>query len=381
MSSTRQPQFMQGNDAALEGALAAGARFFAGYPITPSSEIAQAASRKLPALGGVYLQMEDELASMAAIIGASLAGAKSFTATSGPGASLMQENLGVAVMAEVPCVVINVMRSGPSTGLATKPAQADVMQARWGTHGDHSAVALAPASVQECFDMTVRAFNLAEQLRHPVFVLFDEIVGHMREGVIIRDPDDLEVITRRSPEAEPGMFAVYDHDEDGIPVPLPAFGGDYVYHANSSMHDRTGWPNADPDNAARVIRRLHDKVENAVDMITEYSFLGPDDPDLLLVAFGCTARTAQQLVLDQPIRRARVSLLQLGSLWPFPDRIIREACEGGVPVVVPEMNLGQVVREVRRILGPDYPCHSFTKSNGIPISPRELTTFIEEEAL
>ncbi len=372
-------EFLQGNEAILEGALAAGARFFAGYPITPSSEIAEGASRKLPAIGGVYLQMEDELASMAAIIGASLAGAKSFTATSGPGVSLMQENLGVAIMAEVPCVIINIQRSGPSTGLATKPAQADTMQVRWGSHGDHSAVVLAPSSVQECFDLTVRAFNLAEQLRHPVYVLADEIVGHMREDVLI--PGDVEVISRRSPDADPASFRIHDHDERGIPVPLPPFGSPYIYHANSSMHDETGFPNSDPENAARMIRRLHDKVENAVGEITDFSFFGDENPRALIIAYGCSARTAQQLVLDQPFGPGGVSLLQLKSLWPFPDAVIVDAAAAGVPVVVPEMNLGQVVREVRRVLGPDYPCHSCTKSNGLPISTAELISFIEEEVL
>ncbi len=372
-------QLLQGNEAILEGAIAAGATFFAGYPITPSSEIAQGASRRLPAIGGVYLQMEDELASMAAIIGASLAGRKSFTATSGPGVSLMQENLGVAIMAEVPCVIIDIQRSGPGTGLATKPAQADMMQVRWGSHGDHSAVVLAPASVQECFDLTVRAFNLAEELRHPVFVLADEIVGHMREDVLISG--EVEVVTRRSPDIDPDRFKVHDHDERGIPVPLPPFGSPFVYHANSSMHDEMGFPSSDPGNAGRMIRRLHDKVENAVDQITEFSFFGDEDPRVLIIAYGCSARTAQQLVLDQPFGSGGVSLLQLKSLWPFPDALIRKTASCGVPVVVPELNLGQMVREVKRVLGPDYPCHSFTKSNGLPISTTELISFIGEEVL
>ncbi|MFO8059862.1 MAG: 2-oxoacid:acceptor oxidoreductase subunit alpha [Bacillota bacterium] len=372
-------QFLQGNEAMLEGALAAGASFFAGYPITPSSEIAEGASRRLPSVGGVYLQMEDELASMAAIIGASLAGRKSFTATSGPGISLMQENLGVAIMAEVPCVIIDVQRSGPSTGLATKPAQADTMQVRWGSHGDHSAVVLAPSTVQDCFDLTVRAFNLAEQLRHPVYVLADEIVGHMREDVLI--PDEVEVITRRSPGMDPDSFRIHAHDERGIPVPLPPFGSPFIYHANSSMHDETGYPNADPDNAGRMIRRLHDKVEGAVGDITGYSHYGPGDPRVLIIAYGCSARTALQLVLDQPFGPGGVALLQLKSLWPFPDRLIREFTSGDMPVVVPELNLGQVVREVRRVLGPDYPCHSCTKSDGVPIGTGEMISFIEEEVL
>ncbi len=381
MPSTEDTRFMQGNEAVLEGAIAAGARFFAGYPITPSSEIAQAASVRLPALGGTYLQMEDELASMAAVVGAALAGQKSFTATSGPGLSLMQENLGVAIMAEVPCVVIDVQRSGPSTGLATKPAQADVMQARWGSHGDHSAIVLAPSSVQECFDLTVRAFNLAELYRHPVYVLTDEIVGHMREDVILPDPADLEVITRRDPEVDPEQYRPHDWNGDELPPPLAPFGSEYVYHANSSMHDETGFPNADPDNARRAIARLHDKVEDAVDDISDFELVGPADPDAVIVTFGCTARTAEQLVLDQPVDGCRVSLLVLRSLWPFPDAALHEIRAAGTPVVVAEMNLGQMVREVSRVLGPDYPCHGLHKSNGVPISPREMIAFIEEEVL
>ncbi len=374
-------EFLQGNEAILEGAIAAGARFFAGYPITPSSEIAERASQKLPAVGGVFLQMEDELASMAAIVGASLAGLKSFTATSGPGVSLMQENLGVAIMAEVPCVLIDVQRSGPGTGLATKPAQGDTMQVRWGSHGDHSAVVLAPSSVQECFDLTVRAFNIAEKLRHPVFVLADEVVGHMREDVVIPDASEVHTLDRRQPEVDPEDFRPYAYGDDDLPVPLPAFGSPYIYHANSSMHDETGFPNADPDNAETVIRRLHDKVECAVEEITDYSYVGSAEPDVLLIAYGCTARTAEQVVLDYADSKVSVSLLQLRSLWPFPVHIISRYASGTDTVVVPELNLGQMVREVERVTGSICTTRGYNKSNGQPISPDELASFIEEEIL
>ncbi len=378
----RETKFLQGNEAILEGAIAAGARFFAGYPITPSSEIAEGASRKLPAVGGVFLQMEDELASMAAIIGASLSGMKSFTATSGPGVSLMQENLGVAIMAEVPCVLIDVQRSGPGTGLATKPAQADSMQVRWGSHGDHSAIVLAPSSVQECFDLTVKAFNLAEKLRHPVYILADETVGHMREDIVMPDDEDIETVSRREPEVSPEDFRPYDFCSDGRPVPLPPFGSPYVYHANSSMHDETGFPNADPQNAETVIKRLHDKVEDAVDEITDYSYIGPGNPDVLLVAYGCTARTAEQVVLNYSGREdIQIALLKLRSLWPFPDDLIAEYASRAGAVVVPEMNLGQMVREVARVTGSIVPTTGFNKSNGQPITPAELTSYIEEDLL
>ncbi len=366
---------MQGNEAIVEGALRAGARFFAGYPITPSSEIAQAAANRLPAMDGVYLQMEDELASMAAIVGASLAGVKSFTATSGPGFSLMQENLGMAMMSEVPCVVVNVQRSGPSTGLATKPAQADVMQARWGTHGDHSAIVLVPASVAECLTLTVRAFNLAEAFRQPVILLTDAVVGHMREGLDLEAFDGLEVITRRAPTVSPEAFRVAAHDEDGIPSPLPPFGSDYIYHANSSMHDERGYPASDPQVAGSMIRRLHDKIENAVSTLTDYTYIGPDRPDVLLLSYGATTRAALQLVVDHTERRPAIGSLQLRTLWPFPDDVIRRFTSG-MPVVVPEMNLGQVVREVRRVVGPHYPLYSLTKSNGLPIAPGEIEDYL-----
>ncbi|MFO7942504.1 MAG: 2-oxoacid:acceptor oxidoreductase subunit alpha [Bacillota bacterium] len=376
---SQQRSFIQGNEAIVEGALAAGARFFGGYPITPSSEVAELAARRLPALGGVYMQMEDELASMASIVGASLAGVKSFTATSGPGLSLMLENLGVAIMAEVPCVLVDVQRSGPGTGLATKPAQADVMMARWGSHGDHSAIVLTPSSVQECFDLTVRAFELAEELRHPVLVLSDAIVGHMREDVQLPDQEELGPVTRRDPGVPPSEYVMHADGEDGLPVPLPPFGSDYIVRANSSAHDPTGYPSADPEHAAWNIRRLHDKVEGAVRRITDCVLIGDGRADVLLVAYGATARTAEQLVVDPPAG-ASVALLKLRSLWPFPEEEIREAA-GERPVVVPEMNLGQMVREVERVLGPNYPCYSYAKSDGRAIEPGELARFIEEEVL
>ncbi|MFP4201176.1 MAG: 2-oxoacid:acceptor oxidoreductase subunit alpha, partial [Clostridia bacterium] len=309
----------------------------------------------------------------------SLAGVKSFTATSGPGLSLMLENLGVAIMAEVPCVLVDVQRSGPGTGLATKPAQADVMMARWGSHGDHSAVVLTPSSVQECFDLTVRAFDVAEELRHPVMVLSDAIVGHMREDVLLPDEGEIKPITRRDPDVPPSEYVMHSDGKDGLPVPLPPFGSDYIVRANSSAHDPTGYPSADAKHAAWNIRRLHDKVEGAVDRITDCSLVGYDDAEVLVVAYGATARTAEQLVVDPPAS-TRVALLKLRSLWPFPGKVVREAA-GDRPVVVPEMNLGQMVREVERVLGPDYPCYGYSRSDGRAIEPGELARFIEEEVL
>lgn len=362
-------RFLQGNEAILEGAIAAGARFFAGYPITPSSEIAEGAAQRLPALGGVYLQMEDELASMAAIAGASLAGMRSFTATSGPGFSLMQENLGLAIMAEIPCVVVNVQRSGPSTGLATRPAQADVMQARWGTHGDHAIIALCPAGVQECFDLTVKAFDLAERFRSPVILLADEIVGHMREGVVLamRTP----VRNRRLPACGPEEYLPYRPDPDGVP-PLAVFGSPYVFHANGSMHGESGYPNNNPDNAARLIRRLCDKILDYPDEYTLYREYYTGDAELLFVSYGASARSALQVVLEARAEGRKAGLLQLQSLWPFPDKTVVSAASRAKSVVVPEMNLGQVVREVERALGGAVPVYGVHKSNGEPMSPEEI---------
>ncbi|MCL4423982.1 MAG: 2-oxoacid:acceptor oxidoreductase subunit alpha [Firmicutes bacterium] len=363
--------FWQGNEAILEGAIAAGARFYAGYPITPSSEIAEGAAARLPALQGVYLQMEDELASMAAIIGASLAGIKSFTATSGPGFSLMQENLGLAVMAEVPCVVINVQRSGPSTGLATKPAQADVMQARWGTHGDHAIIVLSPASVQECFELTIKAFNFSERYRTPVILLADEVIGHLRERVEVPAPEKIEVWARRFPSGPPEAYLPYRAGEDGVP-PLAFYGSAYVFHANSSMHGESGYPENSPANAGRVIGRLYDKIYRHQVEVTLYQEFRTEDAEILLVSYGGSARAAQAAL--QLGRRAglKMGLLQLNTLWPFPDELVAQRAGGKRLILVPEMNLGQLVHEVTRVVRHQVPVHGVNKSNGEPLTPEEI---------
>jgi len=362
----RRTAFLQGNEALLEGALAAGARFYAGYPITPSSEVAELASRRLPALGGVFIQMEDEIGSMAALVGASLAGAKAFTATSGPGFSLMQENIGLAVMVEAPCVVMNVMRSGPSTGLATKPAQADIMQARWGTHGDHPAVALAPGSVPECFSLTVQAFNLAERLRTPVFVLSDEIIGHMREKVVLPDPSDIEIWDREPPSCAPEDYQAYRPGPSGVP-PLAAFGSRYVFHATSSMHGEMGVSANDRATAARLIARLCAKSGGGA------PGPGGDAQGVLVVAFGSSARSARQMMLDHPERG--FTLMRLRTLWPFPEGVLRELAREHEAVVVAEMNTGQLVLEVSRVVrvvGGERPVEAALRSDGEIITPAEI---------
>lgn len=363
--------FWQGNEAILEGALAAGARFYAGYPITPSSEIAEGAAARLPALQGVYLQMEDELASMAAIIGASLAGVKSFTATSGPGFSLMQENLGLAIMAEVPCVVINVQRSGPSTGLATKPAQADVMQARWGTHGDHAIIALAPATVQECFELTVKAFNFSERFRTPVVLLADEVVGHLRERVEVPDPASIEIWERRLPSGPPEEYLPYRPDPDGVP-PLAYYGSPYVFHANSSMHGESGYPDNSPANAGRVIRRLYDKIYQHRAEITLHKEFELEDAEVLLISYGGSARAALAAVQEGRSSGMKMGLLQLQTLWPFPDELVAQRAAGKRLILVPEMNLGQLVNEVARVVRQSVPVRGVNKSNGEPLTPEEI---------
>lgn len=363
--------FMQGNEAILEGALAAGARFYAGYPITPSSEIAEGASRHLPALGGVFIQMEDEIGSMAALVGASLSGAKAFTATSGPGFSLMQENIGLAAMVEAPCVVINVMRSGPSTGLATKPAQADVMQARWGTHGDHPAVALVPGTVGECFALTVTAFNLAERLRTPVFVLSDEILGHMREKVDLPDPSDLDIWNRVEPSGDPGAYRPYRPGPDGIP-PLARFGTPFVYHATSSMHDERGLSANDAKTAAATIARLAGKAARHEGLMPrpEVTGRGPEAGRVLLVAFGSSARTAKQTVADHA--EQGFTLFRPRTLWPFPEAELSALVPDHAAVVVAEMNTGQLVGEVGRIVAGRVPVVGALRSDGEIITPREV---------
>jgi 2-oxoglutarate ferredoxin oxidoreductase subunit alpha len=365
---------MQGNEAMAEGAFYAGARFYAGYPITPSSEIAEISSQRLPALGGVYMQMEDEIASMAAMIGASLAGKKSFTATSGPGFSLMQENLGLAKMLEVPCVLINIMRCGPSTALATRPAQADVMMARWGTHGDSSIIVLTPSTVQDCFDLTVKAFSLSERFRTPVIVLGDEVLGHMREGVTIPDDGAIPPYERRLPDKADG-YLPYGAGEDGV-APLALLGDLPLLHVTSSMHDETGRTNNDPGNAGRLIGRLSGKIEDHVDEITVTRTFGDEDADVLLVSFGSSARAARAAIHLGKREGLSIRLLELLTVWPFPAGVIARESAGKKLVGVCEMNLGQLVREVRGVCGTRV--ESVHKANGEPLEPAEILQGIKE---
>lgn len=371
---------MQGNQAIAEGALYAGARFYAGYPITPSSEIAEECSIRLPGLGGVFMQMEDEIASIAAVVGASLAGAKAFTATSGPGFSLMQENLGLAIMGEVPCVIVNVQRAGPSTGLATKPGQSDIMQVRWGRHGDQSLIALCPATVAECFSLTVQAFNLAERFRVPVVLMPDEIVGHTRENVKVPAPGELEIIDRKAPTGSPAAYRPFEPEADGI-APLAAYGSEYVVHVTSSMHGRDGYSNNDPANAQWRVRQLHEKLEQHRDQIVLTRTFDTDDMDVLLVTLGATTRAGRAAALEARQQGIKAGVLQLQTIWPFPDREVAAlACQAKM-VVVPEMNYsGQLAGEVRKALGAGIEIRSVNRYNGTIITPQDILDAITAPA-
>jgi 2-oxoglutarate ferredoxin oxidoreductase subunit alpha len=344
-------QLLQGNHACALGALAAGCRFFAGYPITPSSEIAEFMSRELPRLGGKFIQMEDEIASIAAVIGASVGGLKAMTATSGPGFSLMQENLGYAVVAEIPCVIVNVMRAGPSTGLPTSPSQGDVMQARWGTHGDHPSIALAPSSVRDAFDLTVTAFNFAEQYRMPVFVLMDEVVGHMRERIELAEVGPDDIVNREMPTVPPEWYEPFGNPASDVP-PMAPFGEGYRYHITGLFHDARGFPTSRLDEIQPWIDRVFRKVERSREEICLWDEDGVNDARVLVVAYGSTARSARQALKIARARYGRkVGLLTLRTLWPFPEEALARAAEHVHRVVVAEMNLGQIALEVERIVG------------------------------
>ena len=344
-------QLLQGNHACALGALAVGCRFFGGYPITPSSEIAEIMSRELPRLGGKFIQMEDEIASIAAVIGASVGGLKAMTATSGPGFSLMQENLGYAVVAEVPCVIVNVMRAGPSTGLPTSPSQGDVMQARWGTHGDHPSIALAPSSVRDAFDLTVTAFNFAEKFRMPVFVLMDEVVGHMRERMEVAEVSPDDIVNREMPTVPPEWYEPFGNPASDVPALAP-FGEGYRYHITGLLHDARGFPTSRLDEIQPWVDRVFRKVERNRDEICIWETDGVDDARVLVVAYGSTARSARQALKIARARYGRkVGLITLKTLWPFPEELISQAAEHVQRVVVAEMNLGQIALEVERIVG------------------------------
>jgi 2-oxoglutarate ferredoxin oxidoreductase subunit alpha len=375
MTEEKKIQVLTGNEACAEGALAAGMRFYAGYPITPSSEVAEVLAVELPKVGGVFIQMEDEIASIGAIIGGSLAGVKSMTATSGPGFSLMQENIGFAAMAEVPCVVVNVMRGGPSTGLPTLPAQGDVMQARWGTHGDHPIIALAPFSVAETYELTVRAFNLSEKYRTPVILLLDEIIGHVNEKVELTPTEKLTIVNRVVPAEPPGQYKPYRHTESGVPPMIP-YGEGYRFHVTGLAHDETGFPTNSGAEIGRLMERLHRKIEQARDEIVEVERFMMEDAEIGIIAYGSTARSARHAVRLAREAGKRVGLLRLRTLWPFADAEIRSYIGQVKTWIVPEMNMGQVAHEVEWALAGSAPVTRLNKVTGDPISPPEIYQII-----
>jgi 2-oxoglutarate ferredoxin oxidoreductase subunit alpha len=339
--------FIQGNDACARGAISAGCRFFAGYPITPSTEIAEEMAVLLPREGGVFVQMEDEIGALGAVIGAVWGGVKGMTATSGPGFSLMQEHVGYAAMTETPLVIVDVQRGSPSTGQPTMASQSDMMQARWGSHGDYEIIALSPSSVQECFDFTVRAFNLAEEYRVPVVVLSDEIVGHMREKITI--PDKVEIRKRKSPTSPPGEFIPFKPNGDFIPE-MPAFGDGYRVPVTGLTHDERGYPDAsNPEGHEKLVKRLCDKILNHRDKIVDVEEVWTDDADITVISYGAPSRSVATAVKMARSEGVRAGYIKINTPWPFPETEIQKAAESSRKLLVVEMNLGQMFYEVQRV--------------------------------
>jgi len=374
-----QRQNLQGNHACALGAIRAGCRFFAGYPITPSSEVAESMAAELPKVGGTFIQMEDEIASMGAVIGASMGGVKAMTATSGPGFSLKQENLGYACGAEIPCVIVNVMRGGPSTGMPTRPAQGDIMQARWGTHGDHAIIVLAPASVSEAYSETIRAVNLSESLRVPVIVLLDEVIGHLVETVDLEAiPGDADTVRAFATGPREG-FEPYAVTEDMVP-PMPRPGDGYRAHTTGLTHAPSGFPTQDPALAEAALTRTTDKLVLHRDKIESWRVRDCDDADLLIVAIGISARAAQQAVKELRAKGVKAGLFRPVTLWPFPEEALRDvvAKSGARAVLVPEMNQGQLVLEVERLLTDRCDVHALNRIDGEAITPDEIATRVQE---
>lgn len=366
---------MQGNQACAEGAIAAGVKFFGGYPITPSTEIAEVMAKRLPEVGGKFIQMEDEIAGIAVIIGASLTGKKVLTATSGPGFSLKQELIGYATIAEIPLVIANVQRVGPSTGQPTAPAQGDVMQARWGTHGDHPVIALTPSSVPECFHLTIKAYEFAEKYRIPVIFLMDEIVGHMRERIELPDYSTIEQPVRKQPILPPGEYKPYQPDADGVP-PMAAFGKGYRYHVTGLVHDETGFPNGSAAATKKLLDRLHDKINNQLDDIVLYEEYMMEDADIALVAYGGTARSAYAAIDMARAQGLKVGMFRPITIWPFPEKQISALAAKVRTIVVPELNYGQLVGEVKKAVEGQTKVISFAKYDSEPIAPQELYDLI-----
>ena len=371
--------FLDGDHACCEGALAAGARFSAGYPITPSTEVVERFASRIPTVGGTFIQMEDELAASITIQGAVWGGAKAFTVTSGPGFSLMMEHIGFAAMTETPSVFVDVQRGGPSTGLPTLPAQADMMQVRWGSHGDYEIIALCPNSPQECFELTVRAFNLAEQYRCPVFVMLDEVVGHMTEKVVIPPPEQIEVTPRRYTTIPPEQFKPYEPKEDLVPD-MPRTGAGYNVHVTGLTHDERGYPNMKPAAQDKLVRRLVDKIQKNADKICLFEEEAIDGSDVVVVSYGITSRVAQRAIEMAREKGVKVGKFRLITAWPFPEKKMKEVAARTDAIVVAEINLGQMVREVERAVAGEVPVRFVGHAGGSVHNPDDILKAILEVA-
>jgi 2-oxoglutarate ferredoxin oxidoreductase subunit alpha len=369
-------KFVQGNEACVEGALYAGLGFYAGYPITPSTEIAELLSERLPRAGGKFIQMEDEIASLCAIIGASLTGHKVMTATSGPGFSLMQEALGYAVMAEIPCVIVDVQRGGPSTGIPTHGSQGDINQARWGTHGDHAIIAMTASNHQDVFNVTVEGFNLAETYRTPVILLFDEVVGHMREPLVVPEAGAIPLVERLKTSVKEGVdYHPYLPREDGR-LPMSDFGGVHRFNVTGLFHDMWGFPSSEPRVVHELLRHLVDKLENRASQIARYKEYYLEDAQHILISYGSAARSARHVVENRRMRGENLGMIELQTLWPFPSNIIREKCARAKSVLVVELNMGQIMREVK--LAVDEPQKVFlaNRIDGVFITPTDIMNIL-----
>jgi len=376
--TNRDIRLMQGNEACVEGALAAGMRFYGGYPITPSTEIAELCAQKLPLVGGKFIQMEDEIAGMAATIGGSLAGLKSMTATSGPGFSLKQENIGYAALTEIPCVIVNVQRYGPSTGLPTAPGQGDIMQAKWGTHGDHPVIALSPTSVRETYDLTIKAFNLSEKYRTPVLLMLDEIVGHLREKIEIPNIEDIEIYNRLTPRKEDSNYKAYKVEDNEIVPRMAAFGDGFKFHVTGLMHDEFGFPSNNSEIADNLLRRIMNKISDNVDDIVMYDEEYMEDAELVVLAYGGTYRSARSAVKQARKLGYKVGLFKAVTIWPSPEKQIKDISKKVDKILVPELNLGQYCLEVERIVSGQSNVYSLCKVTGEAITPDEIMTKIKE---
>lgn len=368
-------KFMQGNEAVAWGALAAGCRFYAGYPITPSTEIAEMLSRELPRLGGKFIQMEDEIASLAACIGASVGGLKAMTATSGPGFSLMQEHIGYAAMTEIPCVIVDVQRMGPSTGQPTSASQGDVMQARWGTHGDHPVIALSPTSVPQAFDLAVTAFNFSEKYRTPVILLLDAVIGHMRERFEFPDFASVTRVERTGTDVPPEWYKPYGDSISDVP-PIAEFGSGYRYHITGLFHDNMGYPTQRLDEINPWIERVHRKIERNLGDIILYDQEFVEDAHTLVVAYGATARSARHAVKMARQHRIKAGLITLYTIWPFAEDLIARTGRNVKRIIVPEMNLGQLTLEVERMAGRQKVVR-VNRADGEMVTPQMIFQAIE----